>query len=100
MAERRVLRFKDFVLEEGEIWDAVCHGVKAFKQKRKQQAKKSEAKKLGDAVLNAEGADLRRLVKQIVDKGYTVKNEVVKPSRIKHMNKEVLECIRTRKASA
>ena len=97
------MRFKEFVLEEGDMIDALKHGfktgIKAFQDKRKEQEKKTQKQKMTDAILTAEGGDLRRLIKKIVDDGYTVSNGKVKdPSRVKHMNKEVLECIRTRKA--
>jgi len=99
--ERRLLRFREFVLEEGELWDAmrvgVDTGVKAFKHKRKDQSKQSEVKKLSQQIFSAEGADLRLLVKKIVDNGYSIKNgEVVAPSREKLISKEVLECTRTK----
>jgi hypothetical protein len=50
--------------------------------------------------MTAEGEDLSRLVKQIIDKGFTIQNGVVqKPSRIKHMNKEVLENVHAQRQS-
>ena len=90
------MRFKEYMLEEGEMFDAIKHsvktGVKAFRKKREQQKNKSVEKALTDQIMTAEGEDLRRLIKQIVDKGLTVKNgKVQQPCRIKHMNKEVLE---------
>jgi recombination DNA repair RAD52 pathway protein len=90
------MKFKEYMFEEGDMFDALKHsvktGVKAFRKKREEQSKRSEEKALTNQILTAEGDDLRRLIKQIVDKGLTVKNgEVIKPCRIKHMNKEVLE---------
>lgn len=101
MDERRVLRFKDFMLQEGEVWDALRHGVstgvKAYKQKRADQKKQSEADKLSQKILSAEGKDLEQLVRQIVRQGYTLRNgKVVKPSKVKYMSQEVLECTTTR----
>lgn len=105
MDDRRVLRFKDFILEEGELWDAVCFGVnkglKAFKHKRQEQAKKSETTKLTQQILSAEGADIRRLVKKIVDNGYSVKDgKVTDLPKRKLVSMEVLECTRIKMASA
>lgn len=73
MDERRVLSFKQYVLEEGEVWDALCHGVKsgmkAYQQKRVEQKKHTDAHKLAQQILNAEGSELQQLVKQIVAQG-------------------------------
>jgi len=83
------LKFQEFVLEEGELWDAVRVGVKAFREKRQEQKSVTQEKKLTDKILTAEGGELRKLVKQIVDKGLTVKDgEVVKPERQKTLSKE------------
>lgn len=100
-------RFKDFVLEEGPFWDAICHGVskgmEAFKEKRAQQAKKEERPKpkdLGQKLLAAEGEELKSVIKQIVDNGFTIKQGKVqkKPTETKATD-WLLECIRTKKAS-
>lgn len=96
------MRFKEYMLEEGEMFDALKHGVssgiKAFKKKRVEQKKASEEKALNDKIMTAEGEDLRRLIKQIVDKGLTVQNgRVQQPCRVKHMNKEVLENVHSQR---
>jgi hypothetical protein len=88
-------------LEEGEMWDAVCCGIGAFKKKRAQQKKVSQEKKLTDKVMSAEGEELKALIKQIVADGYSVQSgKVKKPPRVKKMHKEMLECMITRTALA
>ena len=96
------MRFKEFVLEEGEMFDAVKHGMstgfKAFRAKREQQKHKTQADVLTDKIMTAEGEDLRILIKQIAAKGLMVKDgKVQEPSRIKPMNKEVLENVHTQR---
>jgi hypothetical protein len=94
---RRVLmRFREFMLEEGDMLDAIKHGVstgvKAYKKKRSQQKKRTKQQTLTDKIMAAEGDDLKNLISQIVDNGYTVRNgKVQEPDRVKHMSKEVLE---------
>ena len=93
------MKFREFILEEGEFLDAVCVGFKAFSKERKKQAKKTEFQKMSDDILSAEGADLQRLVQKIVDNGYSVKNgKVVKPPKHKSVSKEIFECTSTKKA--
>lgn len=100
-------KFKDFVLEEGPFWDAICHGfskgVEAFNDKRAQQTKKQEKPKpkdLGQKLLAAEGEELKNVIKKIVDNGFTIKQGKVqkKPTEAKATD-WLLECIRTKKAS-
>lgn len=101
--------FKEFILEEGPLWDALCHGVKtgleAFRSKRVEQKKPKEEPKvtpktLTQKILTAEGDDLKALVKQIVDNGYTVKQgKVTKPPLVKNSTDWLLECTRTKRAS-
>lgn len=66
------MKFKDYVLEEGDLLDAVKHGFsagfKAFRQKREQQAKKNEAKTLKDKIMSAEGKELTVLIRNMVEK--------------------------------
>jgi hypothetical protein len=81
------MEFKDFVLEEGDLLDAiklgVKSGIKAFKDKRKQQANKTVADKL----LGAEGKELEVLIRQIVDDGFSIQNSL-KPQKISDWLKE------------
>lgn len=97
-------KFKEFVLSEGKFWDALCSGVKAgvkeFNKKRKEQ-KQPEPKTLTHKILSAEGKELEALVKQIVDNGYTIRQGKVQkpPERVKSTD-WLLECTRTKKASA
>lgn len=102
-------RFKEYILEEGPFWDAVCHGFKtgvdAFRSKRVEQSKPKEAKvtpkSLTQKILTAEGDDLKQVVKQIVDNGFKMKHgKVIKPPLVKNSKDWLLECIRTRAASA
>lgn len=60
------------MLEEGDLLDALCHGIKtgykAFVKKREQQAKKTEAKATTQQkLLSANGSELHALVKQVVN---------------------------------
>ena len=102
-------KFKEYILEEGPFWDAICHGVKtgvaAFRSKRVEQSKPKEAKvtakTLTQKILTAEGDDLKQVVKQMVDKGFTMKHgKVTKTPRVTNAKDWLLECIRTRAASA
>ena len=65
------MKFREFMLEEGDLLDALCHGIKtgykAFVKKREQQAKKTEAKATQQKLLNATGKELHDLVKQAVN---------------------------------
>lgn len=96
--------FKQYVIEEGELWDAVkfglSTGLKAFSKKREQQKAKSEPKTILRQMLSAEGEELKAVVKKIVDNGYTVKDgRVQKPSPVKHINSWLYECTTTRTES-
>lgn len=93
---KEAVRFRDYIaqdqLQEGEVWDALRVGFRAYKKKREEQRRVTEKKVLADKIIAAEGEDLRQLVKQLVDQGLTVQNgKAVEPSRIKKMSKEVLE---------
>lgn len=65
------MKFREFMLEEGDLLDALCHGIKtgykAFVKKREQQAKKTESKVTQQKLLNATGKDLHDLVKLAVN---------------------------------
>ena len=78
-------QFKKFVLQEGEIWDAVVHGVdsgfKEFQKKRKEQKEKTEQKKLSEKIIDVDKKEIKDLVKQIVSNGYTISNGEVKECR-------------------
>lgn len=76
-------QFREFVVRECDLWDAMVHGVKkgynAFKDKRKEQTKKSEKKKISEKMLNAKNKDdIKDLVKSILDNGYTISNGRIK----------------------
>jgi hypothetical protein len=95
-------KFKEFMLEEWEFWDAIKHGfrqgVKAFNQKRTDQAKKTEAKTLTDKIISAEGKELESLIKQIVDNGYTIKQgQVQKPPKTQRASDWLLEYVRAQR---
>lgn len=96
--------FREFVLEEGEVWDAlkigVKTGMKAYRQQRTQQKTKNEQKVLMQRLMSAEGNALDTLVKQAVEQGYTVKNgEVVKAAPVAAGSNDWLkECTIIRKA--
>lgn len=97
------MKFKDYMIEEGEMFDAVKHGMssgfKAFREKRVEQKNKSDNDALTAKIVTAEGDELKQIIKQIVSKGLTVKDgKVQEPCRIKHVNKGVLECTRTKMA--
>lgn len=68
-------KFKQFILEEGDLLDAVKHGVKqgikAFSAKRKQQ----ESKTLAGKILNADGKELESLIRQIVNDGFSIQKD-------------------------
>lgn len=86
------MRFKEYLLEEGEIWDAVRFGFQSYQRKRQEQKQKSVEKMIADKILSAEGKDLQQLVKRMVELGLTVQNgKVVKRPLVKTMSKEVLE---------
>jgi hypothetical protein len=98
-------QFKEFVLEEGELFDALKHGVqvglKAFREKRQEQAKEREPQALTKKILSAEGKDLESLVKKIVDNGYTIKGGQVVARPLKVGSADwLLECTNTRMASS
>ena len=96
--ERR--SFKTFVLEEGGLLDAVKHGfkvgIKAFSEKRKVQAKQKECRIVADKILSAEGKELERLMRQVVDDGFSIQHEL-RPQKITDWLKE---CTTTKPASA
>ena len=81
-------QFREFVYQEGEIWDAVMHGVnsgfKAFQTKRNEQKGKTEQKKLTEKIIDADKKDIKALVKKIVSNGYTISNGEVKDSPKNH----------------
>lgn len=90
-------RFKEFVLEEGDVWDALCHsfstGFKAYREKRDQQKNTTEQQKLTQKLFSAEGKELSAIIRQIVEKGYTVQQGQVinRPTRWKTKHQEMLE---------
>lgn len=94
--------FKEYILEEGELWDAVKHGVskgvKAFRQKQQQQKNKSEQKTLMNQLMNAEGDELKLVIKKIVDNGYTIKGNGIEKMGTKpcHVNDWLYECTSTK----
>lgn len=97
-------KFKEFVLEEGQFFDAIKIGLKAgfkaFRKAREQQATADEKKQISDALMNAEGEQLKTLVCKMVDKGYTIqKDRVKKLSNRKSMNDWLYECINTKMES-
>ena len=76
------MRFKEFVLEEGDRWDALCHAVRkgtdAYKNKRKEQKNRTEMDSLTEKLFASEGKELETVIKKIVEKGYTVLDGKVK----------------------
>lgn len=101
MEERRLLTFREYLLAEGDVWTAFCHGcktgLKAYRHKRSEQKQSGEKKALAEKILSAEGKDLEQLVKKIVANGYTVRNgSVVQPDKQKSFHGEILECTSTR----
>lgn len=89
--------FKEFVLEEGELFDAIKHGftigLKAFLEKRQEQTKEKEPEILTKKILSAEGKELDGLIKQIVNNGYTIKQgNVVKPYKVVKATDWLMEC--------
>lgn len=101
MAEEKSSEFKEFMLKEGQFWDALKHGVavgvKEFSKKRKELATKSEMQTMTKKILDADGKELESLLKQIVEKGYTVKGGAVqKPSLKARSTDWLLECTRTK----
>jgi hypothetical protein len=93
------MKFREFVLEEGDLLDAVKHGfkagMKAFAKKREAQTKKQESKSLATRVLDAEGKELECLIKQIVDNGFSIQREI-KPQS---MTDWLKECTNTKTKS-
>lgn len=91
--------FKKFVLQEGDLLDAVKVGVKAglkaFTKKREQQQTKQESKTLANKILDAEGKELEGLIKQIVDNKFSIKN--VQPQKSTDW---LLECTSTKTRSS
>jgi hypothetical protein len=87
------ITFKKFVLQEGDLLDAVKIGVKAglkaFTKKREQQTKQ-ESKDLTNKILDAEGKELEGLIKQIVDNKFSIKN--IQPQKTTDW---LLECTST-----
>jgi CRISPR/Cas system-associated exonuclease Cas4 (RecB family) len=84
-------QFKEFMLEEGEVWDAVVHGVssgvKAFQKKRTEQKSATEKQKLSEKIIDADKKEIKDLVKKIVSNGYTIKNGQVKEApKVQDMN--------------
>jgi hypothetical protein len=69
-------KFKEYLLEEGEQWDAIVHGFKtgwtAYKDKRTEQKQKTIKEKVNEKLLTAEGEQLKDLVKQIVSNDFRV----------------------------
>lgn len=92
------MKFKEFVLEEGEFFDALKHGIKtgfnAFKVKRQEQ--KKESKDLRHKVLSAEGKELESLIKQIVDNKFSIQKQCAKTQKETDW---LLECTSTRTTS-
>ena len=78
------IEFREWILEEGERWDALKHavntGFQAYKKKRDQQKQKTEKKKLLDKVMNSNGKAEEDAIDSIVRKGYTLSSngELVK----------------------
>lgn len=94
MTDHEYLKFRDFALQEGQLWDAVRHGVrkgfKAYKDKRVDQKRKSNS--LIQRIMSAEGEELKDLVKQMVDDRLTVSNgKVVPVPKVKTVAQEVFE---------
>lgn len=96
-------RFKEYVLEEGELLDAIKAGVsaglKAFQKKWQDKPKKPSGKELADKAMSAEGKELSSVIKQIVDDGYILHNgKIQKPPLRKRMQDWLHECTNIKKA--
>ena len=96
------MRFKEYI-NEGEIWDALCHGVKtgirAFKEKRQEQKKEPGPKALLNQMVNAEGKDLESLIQKAVENGFTAHRGKLEKRPIRKNSQWLLECTVIKKAS-
>ena len=90
------MRFKEFMIQEGDLLDAVKSGLKAgietFKKTREDQIKKQESKAIAAKLLGAKGKELESLIKQMVDNTFKIKNEE-KPQKTTDW---LLECTNTK----
>ncbi len=68
-------KFEDYMVDEGFL-DCLGHGVKegwrAFAKQRAQEKKQDEKSELTQKIMAAEGDELKKLVRQMVEKNLTV----------------------------
>lgn len=87
------IEFREWILEEGERWDALKHATKtgfnSYRKKREQQKKKFEKSQLRDRVVNSNGKAEEAAIDLIIQKGYTlsVNGELVKANNKPDANK-------------
>mgnify|MGYP001445025422 CR=1 FL=1 len=75
-------KFEEYMVDEGFL-DCLSHGVKegwrAYAKKRAQEKKQDEKSDLTQKIMTAEGDELKKLIRQMVEKNLTMdKNGKVK----------------------
>ena len=103
------LEFREWMLDEGERWDALTHavktGFKAYKKKRDKQRKEGKKKEMLSKLMSSdEGSDEENhAVDDIVKNGYTVSSNGLehrngkKPSPHRDMRKWMTENAKNRR---
>lgn len=85
--------FKEFILQEGDIWDAMKHGVKqgiaAYRDVRNKQTKVEKKTKLFDQLMLAKSeAEIKAVVRNIVANGCTISDgKLVDKPEAENMNR-------------
>ena len=68
-------KFEEYMVEEGFL-DCLGHGVKegwkAFAKKRAAEKKQDEKSELTQKIMTAEGDELKKLIRQMVEKNLTI----------------------------
>ena len=71
-------KFQNYMIEEG-LFGCIEHGVKegwkSFAKKRAEEKRKDEKGEMSKKILAAEGDQLKKLIRQMVDRNFTIDKE-------------------------